>query len=163
MISIIVAVSKNYVIGNKGVIPWNIKGEQSRFRELTTGKTIIMGRNSFDEIGTPLPNRKTILISGTRSVTADNCVTVSTLSEALELAKGEEEIFIAGGGRVYQEALPYTDRIYLTVIDMVIDGDVFFPEIDTKLFHMTYEQHIDGEIPFTYYTYERNFDYAQKA
>lgn len=155
MISIIVAVSKNYVIGNNGIIPWNIKGEQTRFRELTTGKTIIMGRNSFDEIGNPLPNRKTILISRSKTVTTDSCITVTSLEEALRLAKEEEEVFIAGGGRVYQEALPFTDRIYLTIIDKVVEGDVYFPKIDTSIFLKTYEQQVPGEIPYTYYTYER--------
>ncbi len=155
MISIIVAVSKNYVIGNNGTIPWSIKGEQTRFRELTTGKTIIMGRNSFDEIGNPLPNRKTILISGSKTVTADDCITVTSLEEALRHTKEEEEVFIAGGGRVYQEALPFTDRIYLTIIDKIIEGDVYFPQIDTSSFQKIYEQRVEGEIPYTYYTYEK--------
>jgi dihydrofolate reductase/dihydrofolate reductase (trimethoprim resistance protein) len=101
MISIIVAISKNYIIGNNGIIPWKVKGEQLRFRELTLGKTIIMGRKSYEEIGRPLPDRKTIVISGTKKYTAENCISVSSLKEAFELVNDEEEIFIAGGGRVY--------------------------------------------------------------
>lgn len=155
MISLIVAVSKNNVIGNNGVIPWKIKGEQRRFKELTTGKTIIMGRKSFKEIGRPLPNRKTIIISNTENIVADNCMTVKSLLEAFDLVKGEEEVFIAGGGQVYKEALPYSDKIYITVIDKIIDGNVYFPQIDKEDFVKTYEQRIEGEIPYTYYTYER--------
>lgn len=155
MISIIVAVAKNYVIGSNGIIPWRVKGEQKRFKELTTGKTIIMGRKSFEEIGKPLLNRRTILISKTRNITQENCVTVKSLTEAFDLVQGENEVFVAGGGQIYREALPYTDRIYITVIDKVIEGDIYFPKIREEDFVKTYEEHTDGEIPFTYYTYER--------
>jgi dihydrofolate reductase/dihydrofolate reductase (trimethoprim resistance protein) len=155
MISIIAAISNNNVLGNKGIIPWHVKGEQKRFKELTTGKTIIMGRKSFEEIGKPLPNRKTILISNTLSIADINCITVSNLQDALKTAVGEEEIFIAGGGRVYQEAMTVTDRIYLTVIDLIAEGDTYFPEIDDKKFKKVYEERIEGEISYTYYTYEK--------
>lgn len=155
MLSIIAAISKNNVLGNKGIIPWHIKGEQKRFKELTTGNTIIMGRKSFEEIGKPLPDRKTILISSTLSITAENCTTVASLSAALNSVKGEKEVFIAGGGRVYKEAMPFVDRIYLTVIETEVEGDTFFPEIDFTLFNKVYEEKIEGNIPYTYYTYER--------
>ncbi|MCB2362105.1 dihydrofolate reductase [Clostridium estertheticum] len=155
MISLIVAVSKNNIIGNNGVIPWKIKGEQRRFKELTTGKTIIMGRKSFQEIGRPLPNRKTIVISNTLNVVADNCITVKSLIEAFDLVKGEEEAFIVGGGQVYKDSLSYTDKIYITVIDKIIEGNVYFPEIHKADFVKTYEKKIEGKIPYTYYTYER--------
>ncbi len=155
MISLIAAVSKNNVIGNKGLIPWHIKGEQKRFKELTTGRTIIMGRKSFEEIGKPLPNRMTVLISSTKLIKAKNCITAASLKEALKAAEGEEEIFIAGGGRVYEEAMPYADRIYLTVIELVTEGDTFFPDFDKSIFTEVYKERIEGEIPYTYYTYER--------
>ncbi|MDF2586200.1 MAG: dihydrofolate reductase [Anaerocolumna sp.] len=154
MISSIVAISKNYVIGINGLIPWRIKGEQKRFRELTTGKTIIMGRKSYEEIGKPLPNRKTIILSNTIQINDENCITVTSLQEALRLTK-DEDVFVAGGGRVYQESMPFVDRIYLTVIDMEIPGDTFFPSIAASDFLKTYEERIEGEIPYTYYTYDR--------
>lgn len=155
MISIIVAAAKNNVIGNKGAMPWKIKGEQRRFKELTTGHTIIVGRKTFEAEGKPLPNRKTIIISKTKNIECENCVTVKSLKEALELVKDEKEIFIAGGGEIYRQVLPMTDRIYLTIIDKVIEGDVYFPEINEDEFVKTYEERIEGEIPYTYYTYER--------
>ncbi|MDF2882911.1 MAG: dihydrofolate reductase [Clostridiaceae bacterium] len=155
MISLIVAVAKNNVIGNNGMIPWKVKGEQKRFKELTTGKTIIMGRKSFQEIGEPLPNRKTILISSTQNIKAENCITVKSLGEAFDLVKDEHEVFVAGGGQVYREAYPYADRIYITVIDEVVNGDVYFPQIDEKDFVKIYEKRVHGDIPYTYYTYER--------
>ena len=149
------AVSKNNVIGNNGIIPWKIKGEQKRFRELTIGKTIIMGRKSIAEIGKPLPNRKTILISNTQHIELENCVTVKSLLEAFDLSKNEDEVFVAGGGQVYKDAFPYADRIYITVIDKIIEGNVYFPEICEDDFVKTYEERIDGEIPYTYFTYEK--------
>ena len=155
MISLVVAISKNNVIGNNGVIPWKIKGEQIRFKELTTGKTIIMGRKSFQEIGRPLLNRKTIVISNSENIVFDNCMSVKSLIEAFDLVKGEEEVFVAGGGQVYKEAFPYADKIYITIIDKIIEGNVYFPEINKYDFVKTYEERIEGEIPYTYYTYER--------
>lgn len=155
MISCIVAVSENYVIGNHGIIPWRIKGEQKRFKDLTSGKTIIMGRKSFDEIGKPLPNRKTIIISNTLSMHENNCITVSSLTEALKITQNEEEVFIAGGGRVYAEAMPVVERIYLTIIHKEITGDTYFPRINRDIYELIYEEKIEGEISYTYYTYEK--------
>lgn len=153
-IALIVAISKNYVIGNNGTIPWKIKGEQVRFRELTQGKTIIMGRRSFEEIGSPLPNRKTILISSTFNYHDKHCTTVDSLAKALEITKGDE-VFIAGGAKLYEEALPLVDTMYITVIDKVIDGDTFFPRFDESNYIKTWEERHDGDIPYTYLTYER--------
>lgn len=153
MISLIVAVAKNNVIGNNGVIPWKIKGEQKRFKELTTGKNY--GKESIWGKGKPLPNRKTILISNTQKIKTENCTTVKSLFEAFSLVDDEEETFIAGGGQVYKEAFPYADKIYITVIDKSIEGDVFFPVICEDNFIKIYEERIEGEIPYTYYTYER--------
>lgn len=155
MLASIAAVSKNNVIGNKGLIPWKVKGEQKRFKELTLGKTVIMGRKSFEEIGKPLPGRKTIVLSNTISITDKDCITVGSLKEALDLTKGEEEVYIAGGGRVYEEAMDYIDKIYLTIIDVVVEGDTYFPVINENRFKLTYKEPISGEIPFTYYTYEK--------
>lgn len=155
MTGLIAAYAKNRVIGNKGIIPWKIKGEQQRFRKLTTGHTIIMGRRSFEEIGKPLPNRKTILISNTIQYNDENCITVPSLQEALKAAGNEEEVYISGGAMVYEEALPFVDKMYITVIDKEIEGDTFFPSFHEEDFRIIYEEHVDGEIPYTYYTYER--------
>lgn len=104
MIALIVAYANNQVIGNKGCIPWKIKGEQKRFRELTMGNVVIMGRRSYEEIGKPLPGRTTIVISNTKKFDYDNCLTAKTLEEAIELA-GDKDIYIAGGVRLYEESL----------------------------------------------------------
>ena len=144
MIGLIVARSKNNVIGKNGKIPWKIKGEQKQFRELTTGNVVIMGRKSHEEIGHPLPNRKNIVISKTENFVGENLVTVTSLQEAIDISAGEK-VYIAGGYGLFKEALPLVDRMYITEIDTVIEnGDVFFPEFDLGEFDIVIGE-TDGE------------------
>ena len=133
MIALIVTFAKNQVIGNKGCIPWKIKGEQRRFKELTTGNVVIMGRRSYEEIGKPLPNRTTIVVSGTKNFDAENCMTAKSLAEAIKLA-GDRDIHISGGARLYEEALPLVEKMYITEIDCEIEGDTYFPVFDKEQF-----------------------------
>ncbi len=154
MISLIVAYAKNRVIGYQGKIPWDIKGEQKRFRELTTGNIVIMGRKSYEEIGKPLPNRYTIVVSGTKRFEEDNCTTACSLAEALRLA-GDRDCFISGGARLYKEAIPLVDKMYVTLIDAVIPGDTFFPEFDETEWVCEEKQRVEGKIPYQYVTYVR--------
>ena len=154
MIALIVAYAKNQVIGNKGCIPWKIKGEQKRFRELTTGNVVIMGRRSYEEIGRPLPNRTTIVVSSTKQLDGDNCMTAKSLSEAIRLA-GDRDIYISGGARLYEEALPLVEKMYITEIELEVEGDTFFPSFDKDEFVKEIDVHFDGEIPYTYVTYTR--------
>lgn len=154
MLALIAAVSKNNVIGNKGVIPWKIKGEQKRFKELTTGKTVIMGKRSFEEIGKPLPNRRTIIISSTICYEAENCITLRSLAEAIAYV-GDEDAFVAGGEQLYREALPLADVIYLTRIDLTVEGDTYFPHFEEEEYELVSEECFEGEIPYRYQTYLR--------
>ncbi len=154
MISLIVAFAKNRVIGNKGCIPWRIKGEQKRFKELTTGNVVIMGRHSYEEIGHPLPNRTTIVISNTKNFDEENCLTARSLAEALELA-GNRDVYISGGARLYEEALSLVEKMYITEIDCEIEGDTYFPRFNEEDFIKEINQKFDGEIPYTYVTYTR--------
>lgn len=155
MIALIVAYSKNRVIGYKGCIPWKIKGEQKRFRELTMGNVVIMGRRSFEEIGHPLPNRFTIVISRSRKYEYENCTTASSLAEALEMADNDKDIYIAGGAMLYKEALPLVDKMYITEIDKEIEGDTVFPDFDENEYNKCVDERFEEEIPFTYITYTR--------
>lgn len=155
MIALIVAYAKNKVIGNNGIIPWKIKGEQRRFRELTTGNVVVMGRRSYEEIGKPLPNRFTYVVSSTVTLRLDNCKTVSSLREAIHDAGKDKNIYISGGAKLYQEALPLVDKMYITVIDMDIEGDTYFPVFNETDFIKTDEEYFEGDIPYTYITYER--------
>ena len=147
----IAAMSKNRVIGNGLEIPWKIKGEQKRFKELTIGKTIVMGRKTYDSIGRPLPNRKTIVIS--KSVKdIDGCEVYDSLEVVLKKIN-VDELFIVGGGTIYKRALLYADKIYLTVIDKEYNGDVFFPNFEEYFDLEGIPQTIDSEPSYTYCTY----------
>lgn len=130
MIAIIVAMTPEYVIGKNGEIPWKIKGEQKQFKELTTGQTVVFGRKAFEEIGKPLPNRKTILVSSKIKVETESCTTISNFDEYLR--NNTEDLYIAGGAGIYKAALPYTDIIYLTIVNVKTDGDTFFPKINKE-------------------------------
>ena len=154
MVALIVAYAKNRVIGNQGIIPWKIKGEQKRFRELTTGNVVVMGRRSFEEIGKPLPNRMNIVVSSTKEFAGENCYTVGSLKEAIQLA-GTRDVFVSGGARLYEEALPVVEKMYITEIEATIDGDTYFPEFDEADFVKVIEERFEGEIPYTYVTYTR--------
>lgn len=130
MIALIVARSRNNVIGRNGQIPWKIKGEQAQFRKLTTGNVVVMGRKSYEEIGHPLPNRMNIIVSLSANYSGENLVTVSSLQEAIEAA-GDANIYVCGGYGLFMEAIPIVEKMYITEIDIEIkDGDVFFPEFN---------------------------------
>lgn len=157
MYSIIVCVDKNNAIGKNGVIPWKIKGEQLRFKQLTENKTIVMGRKSFEEIGKPLVNRLNIIVSNTKNYVGENLRTIQNLELWLEENKNsKEEIFICGGQNIYKTAMPYVNKIYLTRVDLeVLDADTVFPDLDYSKFIKTDEEKISNEISYTYYTYEK--------
>ena len=131
MISIIVAVAKGGAIGKEGKMPWRIPGEQRQFKDLTTGHVVIMGRTSYEEIGHPLPERTNIVVSKTKVFSGENVYTVKSLKEAIERA-GQEEIFIAGGAEIFQEALPLADKIYMTYVDMEVRMLTAFFRISRK-------------------------------
>lgn len=158
MIALIVAFTKNRVIGKDGVIPWNIKNEKQRFKKLTTGNVVIMGRKTYEEIGFPLPNRKTIIVSSTKNFDEQGCHTVGSLSEAIEYCKenySDKEIYISGGAGLYTEAIPLVDKMYITEIDAIIEGDTYFPEFNEDDFIEETDSSFSEELPYTYLTYTR--------
>lgn len=158
MIGLIVARSKNNVIGKNGEIPWKIKGEQKQFRELTTGNVVIMGRKSYEEIGHPLPNRKNIVVSKTKNFVGENLVTVTSLQEALAISDGKK-VYIAGGYGLFKEALPLVNEMYITEIDTIIEnGDVFFPEFDSREFDIIIGETKGDNIKYTRTIYTRKFN-----
>ena len=154
MIAIIVAYSRNRAIGNGGCIPWRIKGEQRRFRELTMGNAIIMGRRTFEEIGKALPGRRNIVLSSSGDYSATGCLNARTLEEAISLA-GDMDVYISGGAVVYRQALPLAEKLFITEIDAEFEGDTFFPDFDETQFNRTIDEIIDGPVPYKYVTYTR--------
>ena len=130
MISLIVAASTNNVIGNDGELPWRLSDDLKRFKAVTMGKPIVMGRKTFESIGRPLPGRQNIVISRQDGLTADGCDVVQSIEQAVEVAGAAEEIMVIGGSEIYAAFLPLADRIYLTRVHAEFEGDAFFPSLD---------------------------------
>jgi dihydrofolate reductase len=132
-ISIIVAAAENGVIGRRGKLPWHLGNDLRRFKQLTMGHTIVMGRRTWESIGRPLPGRKTIVVSRQPQyrVEGEGVTVAPSLDDALRIAEaaGENEVFIVGGAEIYRQALPRADRIYLTCVmaQVAIEGDTYFP------------------------------------
>lgn len=159
MISLIVARSKNNVIGKNGNIPWKIKGEQKQFRELTTGNVVIMGRKSYEEIGHPLPSRMNIVVSTTTEYQGDNLLSAKSLEDALLLTKGQD-VYISGGYGLFKEALPLVDKMYITEVELIVeDGDTFFPEFEVADFEVVIGETFGEEVKYTrtYYTRKNKY------
>jgi len=129
-ISIIVAHSRNMAIGKANTIVWRLPDDLRRFKELTTSHPIIMGRKTCQSIGRALPDRTNIVITRDVSLNIPGCVIVHSLAEAIRRAEklDQAEIFIIGGAEIYKQALPLADRLYVTAVDIDVDGDAFFPE-----------------------------------
>jgi dihydrofolate reductase len=129
-ISIIVAAATNNVIGRDGELPWRLPEDLKRFKQLTIGKPVIMGRLTYESIGKPLPDRRNIVLSARKGLNIDGCEVVDTPDAAIRLAGDAEEVMVIGGGGVYSQMLSMADRIYMTRIDATFDGDTFFPELN---------------------------------
>ncbi|MCB1827108.1 MAG: type 3 dihydrofolate reductase [Coxiellaceae bacterium] len=127
MISLIVAMAKNRVIGKDQQMPWHLPADLAHFKKVTMNKPIIMGRKTFESIGRPLPGRRNIVITR-QSIEIPGCDVCHSLEEALEAVAGEDEAMIIGGGNLYRQALSMAKRLYLTFIDLEVDGDTTFPE-----------------------------------
>jgi dihydrofolate reductase len=143
-ISLIVAMAANRVIGRAGQLPWHLPGDLARFKRLTMGYPLIMGRKTFESIGRALPGRRTIVLSRQADYRAAGCRVVNGLDEALKLVWDDDEVFICGGEEVYRQALPLAQRIYLTELDRAVAGDSFFPEIPEHFLAIE-EQQIEEE------------------
>lgn len=132
MISIIAAVGQNGVIGKNGKLPWHLPADLKHFRELTTDKTVIMGRKTYESIGKPLPNRKNIIVTNQKGYQAHGCLVAHSVEEAMAETAGPNESFCIGGAEIYRQFLPVAEKIYLTKVNKNFDGDAFFPELDSK-------------------------------
>ncbi|SHM99678.1 dihydrofolate reductase [Polaribacter sp. KT 15] len=135
MITVIAAIAKNYALGKDNDLIWHLPADLKRFKKVTTGHYILMGRNTFESIGKPLPNRTTIIITRNKNYFKDGCLIANSLEEAIEMAKEEEKIFIIGGAQIYKETIAknLADRLDITLVHKSFEADVFFPEIDPKI------------------------------
>ena len=173
MISIIVAVAQNGVIGDRNALLWHIREDLQHFKALTTGHPVVMGRktyeslgrppgvggpNPYNPLGPPRPNRRNVVVTR-QETTFEGCETVHSLGEALALFPAEEEVFIIGGAQIYAEALPLADRFHLTRVEHSYEGETRFPEWDASQWRLVESEAFPhGErypYPFVFETYER--------
>ena len=128
--ALIAAIASNGVIGANNALPWRLPADLSRFRSLTTGHSIVMGRKTWESIGRPLPGRTTIIVTRQRGYSAPGAKIAHSLDEAISVSGNDSEIFVIGGAELYLQALPRAERLYLTTVDAEIAGDTSMPEFD---------------------------------
>lgn len=154
-IAIVAAQSENQVIGRGLDIPWQVKGEQALFKQITLHGTLIMGRKTYQSIGRPLPGRTTIVVSRDPDLAIIGCETSTSLelaiANAIALAK---PIFIAGGGELYRQSMVIADEIHLTTIHTKVEGDILFPDVPDN-FKLVEEKAFTSNINYTYRHFER--------
>ncbi|MEJ4089515.1 dihydrofolate reductase [Galbibacter orientalis] len=160
MITMIAAAAENNALGKDNDLVWHLPDDFKRFKKLTTGHAIIMGRKTYESFPSPLPDRKHIIITRQKDYKpADGCIVVNNVEAAIKEATDDEQPFIIGGGEIYKLALPFSDKIELTRVHGTFEADAYFPEINTKDWELVSEEHHEKDekhnYSFTYLTYIR--------
>ena len=160
MISIIVAISDDYGIGKNNELLWHISEDLKRFKKLTLGKTVIMGKKTWESLPRrPLPGRKNIVLTDVPGECIDCSITAYSIEDALGKCEKNEEIFVMGGGSIYRQFMPIADRLYITHVHLKAAADVYFPEIDPLVWEVIEKEDFNGnqdhDIPYTYIQYKR--------
>ncbi len=159
MVSIIAAMGRNRVIGKDNQLVWHLPADLKHFKETTMSKPLIMGRKTFESMGKALPGRTNVVVTRREGFEAPGCLVANSLDQALEMVSGEPEIMISGGGEIYRQAIPLTDRMYITIIDHDFEGDTFFPEFDTREWIIEDERRHEpdekNKYPMIFRTYRR--------
>ncbi|MGG0158360.1 dihydrofolate reductase [Bacillus velezensis] len=137
MISFIFAMDENRLIGKDNDLPWHLPDDLAYFKKVTTGHTIVMGRRTFESIGRPLPNRRNIVVTSRDESSFPGCIAAHSAEEVLKLIPADEECFVIGGAQLYSALFPYADRLYMTKIHHVFEGDRFFPEFNEAEWELT--------------------------
>lgn len=151
-ISLIVAMASNRVIGRDGQMPWHLSADLQRFKQITLGSPILMGRKTYEAIGRPLPGRQNLIISRNSDYQIPGCQVFDNMQKALQAVASSDELFVIGGATLYEALLPYADYLYLTVIDTAFAGDTYFPETDPATWHEISREDIsnDSSVDFSY-------------
>ncbi len=156
-LSLIVAVASNNVIGINNSLPWHLPEDLKRFRALTTGHHIIMGRKTYESLGRLLPGRTTVIVTRNKDYSLEGALVAQSLEAAIALCQNDEEPFVIGGAELYQDGLKLANKLYMTEVDLDVVGDAFFPTVDLNHWHETSrEAHTSAQgLPFNYITYSR--------
>lgn len=164
-LSAIVAMASNRVIGVNNQLPWHLPADLKRFKQLTMGHTIVMGRKTYESIGRPLPGRTMIVVTRQRGYAPEGVKVTHSVDEALALARGDDEVFIIGGAELFVQTLERLDRLYLTRIERDVTGDTHFPEVDLSMWKLIEEEHHPAgppdALPYAFLTYERASSYPR--
>jgi dihydrofolate reductase len=159
-LTLVAAVARNGVIGRRGGIPWHLPEDLARFRALTTGHPVVMGRKTWESLPErfrPLPGRRNVVVTRNPAWAAEGAERAGSLDEALQLLDGAEAVFVIGGAALYAGALPLADQLELTEVDLEVEGDAYFPEWDRDAFEeVSQEAHVSEDgTPFAFVTYRR--------
>ena len=158
-LTLIAAVADGGVIGRSNTLPWYLPADLRRFKQLTTGHTIIMGRKTYESVGRPLPNRRNLVISSSKDFRPAGVTVVPSMEDALKQAKDDGDVFVIGGARVFEAALPIADRMELTRVEAAIPGDVYFPPFNPAEWTLVSEEKHPADdrnqYPYAFQTFER--------
>lgn len=156
-LSIIVAVAKNRVIGINNTLPWHLPEDLKRFRALTMGHHIIMGRKTYDSLGRLLPGRTTVIVTRNTDYKVEGALIANSLQDAIALCKDDDEAFLIGGAELYQDGLALSNKLYITEIDLDVEGDAHFPKYSSdEWLEISREAHVSEQgLAFNYVTYDR--------
>ncbi len=161
MITIIAAIGSRNELGKNNDLIWHLPADLKRFKKVTSGNYIIMGRNTYESIGRPLPNRTTVIITRNRSYVQEGCLVVHSIEEALELSKQQDQVFIIGGAKIYEQCLEkdLVDRLDITEVHEQFEADVFFPEIDMNTWEVIsredHEADDKNEFDYSFISYQK--------
>ncbi len=160
MVTIVVAMGKNREIGKENQLLWHLPKDLKHFKDITSGHPVIMGRKTYESIGKPLPNRTNIVISRKNDWFEEGVLIVGSIKEALKFAqKIDENVFIIGGGNIYEQTMDFTNRIEVTLVDAELDADTYFPEIDPRIWQKIEEdchpKDEKNQYDFCFQTFER--------
>lgn len=140
MITLIAAAAENNALGKNNDLIWHLPDDFKRFKAITSGHYIIMGRKTFESFPKPLPNRTHVIITRQKNYNPENCIVVNSLEKAIEICPKDEDIFVIGGGEIYQQSIAIADKIELTRVHSTFEADTFFPEIDTTIWELVQEE-----------------------
>lgn len=159
MTTLIAAIANNNALGKDNDLIWHLPADLIRFRHTTTGHHILMGRNTYESIGKPLPNRTSVIITRNANYKAEGCIVVTSLEAALDIAKEDSSPFVIGGAQIYREAINLVDQLDITEVHHDFKADVFFPEIDSSVWKETRRERFEADAknpyPYSFVSYQR--------
>jgi dihydrofolate reductase len=160
-IALIVAVAENGVIGARGQLPWHLPADLRRFKQLTMGHTLVMGRLTYESIGRPLPGRTSIVITGDLTRRYEGCLVAHSWEEACRAAPADRDLFVIGGRQVFAAALPFADCLHWTQVHAAVEGDVYFPSLDWQDWELRHDERHEADERHAYaYSFR---DYARRS